>query len=98
MSSREVVTSVTIRDQILRDLDQLAPEQQRRAADLVRSLAVPLPASRFTSNVIDLANCLRGSVSRPPAGAWPLSPRVYGKEGGSMIYHESRPSAEGARA
>lgn len=48
------MTSVTIRDQILRDFDRLAPEQQRRAADLVHGLALPLPVSRFTSNVSDL--------------------------------------------
>lgn len=37
------MVTATIREQILSDLDRLSPEQQRQAAEFVRTLASPLP-------------------------------------------------------
>ena len=47
-----------IKERILNDLDQLAPEQQQRAAELVHSLVSPLPQGASVEDLMKVAGTL----------------------------------------
>ena len=47
-----------VKDQILRDLDHLSPEQQRRAADLVHSLTTELARGTRGRDLLRFAGVL----------------------------------------
>ncbi len=48
----------TIKEQILRDLDRLSPEQQRKALQLVHSLVVPVMRGASIEDLIPLNGIL----------------------------------------
>ncbi len=47
-----------IKERILKDLDQLTPEQQERAADLVHGLVSPLPKGATVDDLLRVAGTL----------------------------------------
>lgn len=53
-----------IRDQILSDLDRLAPEQQRRAAELVHGLVSTLPKGASGRDLLRFAGSLDDESAR----------------------------------
>ena len=53
-----------IKQQILNDLDQLSPEMQRRAADLVHRLVSPLPNGASGSDLLRFAGTLDDESAR----------------------------------
>jgi hypothetical protein len=48
----------TIKERILRDLEQLSPELQQKAARLVHQLVVPLPKGASIEDLMSLAGTL----------------------------------------
>lgn len=53
-----------IKDQILDDLERLAPEQQRRAAELVHGLLSPLPNGASVEDLLQLAGTVDDESAR----------------------------------
>ncbi len=53
-----------IKQQILNDLDQLSPEMQRRAADLVHRLVSPLPKGASGRDLLRFAGTLDDESAR----------------------------------
>lgn len=53
-----------IKEQILNDLDQLSPELQRRAADLVHRLVTPLPKGASGGDLLRFAGMLDDESAR----------------------------------
>jgi hypothetical protein len=53
-----------IKDQILSDLDRLAPEQQRRAAELVHGLVSTLPRGASGRDLLRFAGTLDNDSAR----------------------------------
>jgi hypothetical protein len=53
-----------IKEQILNDLDQLSPELQRRAADLVHRLVSPLPKGVSGRDLLRFAGTLDDESAR----------------------------------
>ncbi|HYU32870.1 MAG TPA: hypothetical protein VEW48_11970 [Thermoanaerobaculia bacterium] len=53
-----------IKQQILDDLDQLSPEMQRRAADLVHRLVSPLPKDASGRDLLRFAGTLDDESAR----------------------------------
>jgi hypothetical protein len=47
-----------LKEQILTDLDQLSPEQQKRAAELVHGLVAPWPRGASIADLLKLAGTL----------------------------------------
>lgn len=47
-----------IKEQILSDLDQLSPAQQKRAAELVHGLVSPLPRGASVEDLLKVAGTL----------------------------------------
>ncbi len=47
-----------VKEQILSDLDQLSPAQQKRAAELVHELVYPLPRGASVEDLLKLAGTL----------------------------------------
>jgi hypothetical protein len=47
-----------VKDQILQDLDQLSPEQQKQAADFVHGLVSHLPKGASVEDLMQLAGSL----------------------------------------
>jgi hypothetical protein len=60
----EAVASPTVKEQILSDLDQLSPDQQRRAADLVHALVAPLPRGASIEDLLSVAGTLDDRAAR----------------------------------
>ncbi len=53
-----------VKDQILQDLDQLSPEQQKQAAELVHGLVSQLPKGASIEDVMQLAGSLDDQSAR----------------------------------
>ena len=53
-----------VKEQILTDLDQLSPEQQKRAAELVHGLVAPLPRGASLEDLLKLAGTLDSDTAR----------------------------------
>lgn len=53
-----------IKEQILTDLDQLSPELQRRAADLIHGLISPLPKGASGRDLLRFAGTLDEESAR----------------------------------
>ena len=53
-----------IKEQILNDLDRLAPDQQKRAAELVHSLVSPLPQGASVEDLMKVAGTLDDESAR----------------------------------
>jgi hypothetical protein len=53
-----------IKKQILNDLDQLSPEMQKRAADLVHRLVSPLPKGASGQDLLRFADTLDDESAR----------------------------------
>ena len=53
-----------IKEQILNDLDRLPPEQQERAAELVRGLVLPLPKGASVEDLMKVAGTLDDESAR----------------------------------
>jgi len=53
-----------IKEQILNDLDQLSPEQQKRAAELVHGLVSPLPRGASLEELKQVAGILDDESAR----------------------------------
>jgi hypothetical protein len=53
-----------IKEQILNDLDQLSPAQQKRAAQLVRELVSPLPRGASVEDLLRIAGILDDEAAR----------------------------------
>ncbi len=47
-----------VKEQILSDLERLAPEQQKRAAELVHGLVAPLPRGASVDDLLRVAGTL----------------------------------------
>jgi hypothetical protein len=58
------VIEPTIKDQILRDLDRLSPELQRRALELVRGLAAPSLKGASVDDLLSLSGTLDNESAR----------------------------------
>lgn len=54
----------TIKEQILKDLDRLSPEDQRRALDLVHSLVAPAPKGASVEDLLSLSGTLDKDSAR----------------------------------
>jgi hypothetical protein len=54
----------TIKEQILKDLDRLSPELQRRALELVQNLVSPLPRGASVEDMIRLGGILDDESAR----------------------------------
>lgn len=54
----------TIKNQILKDLEQLSPEQQKRAAELVRGLVSPRPQGTPGRELLRFAGTLDHQSAR----------------------------------
>lgn len=55
---------LVIKEQILSDLDQLSPELQKRAADLVHALVAPLPKGVSGRDLLRFAGTLDDESAR----------------------------------
>ncbi|HEY0783990.1 MAG TPA: hypothetical protein VGE98_16150 [Thermoanaerobaculia bacterium] len=53
-----------IKEQILRDLDQLSPEQQDRAAELVHGLTIARPKGATIEDLLKVAGTLDDDSAR----------------------------------
>ena len=53
-----------IKEQILNDLDRLAPDQQKRAAEFVHSLVSPLPQGASVEDLMKVAGTLDDESAR----------------------------------
>ena len=53
-----------VKDQILQDLDQLSPEQQKQAAELVHGLVSRLPKGASVEDLVQLAGSLDDQSAR----------------------------------
>ena len=60
----EAVASPTAKEQILSDLDQLSPDQQRRAAVLVHALVAPQPRGPSIEDLLSIAGTLNDRAAR----------------------------------
>jgi hypothetical protein len=58
------VIEPAIKEQILKDLDRLSPELQRRALELVHDLASPLPRGASVEDMIRLGGMLDEESAR----------------------------------
>jgi hypothetical protein len=58
------VIEPTVKERILRDLDQLSPELQQRAVRLVHNLVDPLPRGASVENLMSLAGTLDDESAR----------------------------------
>jgi hypothetical protein len=58
------VIEPTVKERILRDLDQLSPELQQRAVRLVHNLVDPLPRGASVENLMSLAATLDDESAR----------------------------------
>lgn len=58
------MVTATIKEQILSDLDRLSPEQQRQAAEFVRTLASPLPVGASVEDLMTIAGILDDESAR----------------------------------
>ena len=54
----------TIKDQILKDLDRMSPELQRRALELVHNLVDPLPRGASVEDMIALGGLFDDEAAR----------------------------------
>ena len=54
----------SVKERILKDLDQLFPEQQRRAADLVHGLVSPVPKGATVADLLQVAGTLDPESAR----------------------------------
>lgn len=54
----------TIREQILKDLDRMSPELQRRALELVHGLVSPLPKGASIADLMELSGILDDESAR----------------------------------
>ncbi len=53
-----------VKDRIMRDLDRLSPEQQRRAAELVGGLVSSLPQGASVEDLLKVAGTLDAESAR----------------------------------
>jgi hypothetical protein len=58
------VIEPTVKERILRDLDQLSPELQQRALQLVHNLVDPLPKGASVEDLMSLAGALDDESAR----------------------------------
>lgn len=58
------MASPTAKEQILSDLDQLSPDQQRRAAVLVHALVAPQPRGPSIEDLLSIAGTLNDRAAR----------------------------------
>ena len=58
------MASPTAKEQILSDLDQLSPDQQRRAAVLVHALVAPQPRGASIEDLLSIAGTLNDRAAR----------------------------------
>ena len=59
----------TVRTQIMNDLERLAPEQQKRAAELVHSLVSPVPKGASIEDLMRVVGSLDDQSAREMAAA-----------------------------
>ena len=53
-----------VKEQILKDLDQLSPNLQRRAVEMVHSLIAPLPTGASVDDLMAVAGTLDAESAR----------------------------------
>jgi hypothetical protein len=58
------VIEPTVKERILRDLDQLSPELQHKAVQLVHQLVAPLPKGASIEDLMSLAGILDDASAR----------------------------------
>jgi hypothetical protein len=58
------VIEPTVKERILRDLDQLSPELQHKAVRLVHQLVAPLPKGASIEDLMSLAGTLDDTSAR----------------------------------
>ncbi|MEM6796333.1 MAG: hypothetical protein AAF725_20345 [Acidobacteriota bacterium] len=54
----------TVKEQILSDLERMAPHQQKRAAELVRNLVTPLPKGASIEDLMRVSGTLDDESAR----------------------------------